>query len=202
MSYGHEDSLAHAVHSPLQQAPFCAAERILNSGVFLMKSVQKGFTLIELMIVVAIIGILAAIAIPAYMNYTIRAQVSEGNTLVDGLETAFDECYANKGTAANCATNTAVGVNNVISGQYVTGVTFTAPGQITVVYGNNANAKILGKDITWTAYASPNGDITWVCAGEAVAPVPAGAVIVNGGTTAAVGAAPMTNNAYLPTVCQ
>jgi type IV pilus assembly protein PilA len=168
-----------------------------------MKSVQKGFTLIELMIVVAIIGILAAIAIPAYMNYTIRAQVSEGNTLVDGLETAFDECYANKGTAANCATNTAVGINNVISGQYVQGVTFTSPGQITVVYGNNANAKIVGKDITWTAYTSQNGDITWVCAGQAVGTIPANTQgPVNGGVAAAVGAAPMTNNAYLPNVCQ
>lgn len=169
-----------------------------------MKSVQKGFTLIELMIVVAIIGILAAIAIPAYMNYTIRAQVSEGNTLVDGLETAFDECYANKGTAAvgSCGDNTDVGVTNAITGQYVTGVTFTAPGQITVVYGANANAKITGKDITWTAYSSLNGDITWVCAGKAVAAIPAGAAIVNGGTAAKVGAAPMTNNAYLPTVCQ
>lgn len=167
-----------------------------------MKSVQKGFTLIELMIVVAIIGILAAIAIPAYMNYTIRAQVSEGNTLVDGLETAFDECYANKGTAVNCGTNAAVGVTKAITGNYVTSVSFTAPGQITVQYGANSNAKIQGKQITWTAYSSANGDITWVCAGAAVAPIPAGASIVTGGTAAAVGAAPMTNAAYLPSICQ
>src|SRR5487761_628404 len=85
---------------------------IHSSGVSPMKSVQKGFTLIELMIVIAIIGILAAIAIPAYQNYTIRAQVSEANSLVGGVETAFDECYANKGAATKCGTLTAVGITN------------------------------------------------------------------------------------------
>ena len=167
-----------------------------------MKSVQKGFTLIELMIVVAIIGILAAIAIPAYMNYTIRAQVSEGNTLVDGLETAFDECYANKGTAANCATNTAVGINQAIQGTYTTSVKFTAPGQITVLYGNQANAKVSGSTLVWSAYTSPNGDITWLCDAGTTATAAAGGLqgTVNGGTTIANGT--ITNKAYLPSVCQ
>ena len=63
-----------------------------------MKSVQKGFTLIELMIVVAIIGILAAIAIPAYQNYTIRSQVTEGLSLADGWKTGIAEFYAQNGT--------------------------------------------------------------------------------------------------------
>ncbi|MEO7200362.1 MAG: prepilin-type N-terminal cleavage/methylation domain-containing protein, partial [Dokdonella sp.] len=62
-----------------------------------MKKMQKGFTLIELMIVVAIIAILAAIAIPAYQDYLVRSQVSEGATLSDGAKTAVAEYYANHG---------------------------------------------------------------------------------------------------------
>ena len=157
------------------------------------------------MIVVAIIGILAAIAIPAYQTYTIRAQVSEASSLSGGLETAFAENYANTGTAA--ATNAAVGIPaaNVISGTYVGTVALTAPGQITVTYGANANAKVSGKTLIYTAYASLNGDIVWVCndGNSATAAIAAqGLVVVNGGAGAVNGSVFTTNPAYLPSVCQ
>jgi type IV pilus assembly protein PilA len=169
-----------------------------------MKSVQKGFTLIELMIVIAIIGILAAIAIPAYQNYTIRAEVSEANSIVGGVETAFDDCYSNKGTAkAACNNLTAVGISSSIQGTYVSTVAMT-DGVITVTYNKTtANKNIQGLNMTFAAYASPNGDISWICSGVATANAPpAGSKLlpVAGGTGATGGT--ITNLSYVPSNCQ
>ena len=169
-----------------------------------MKKIQQGFTLIELMIVVAIIGILAAIAIPAYQNYIIRAQVSEGPSLLGSVETSFDEYYANLGTAAN-ATIPAIGISQAISGKYVSVVAMTT-GQVTVTYGAGANAAITGKTVIWTPYADANGDITWLCdkgtATTATLTANPALVIVNGGATAASGTILAVNASYLPTICQ
>ncbi len=132
----------------------------------MLKQVQKGFTLIELMIVIAIIGILAAIAIPAYQNYTIRAQVTEGLTLADGWKTAISEYYANTGnwpTQANL-TGTQVSV-----GKYESGVTVTTGGTIVITYGGQANAKINGPD---SARWFPTPMPTTTCCGSAVLPRP------------------------------
>src|SRR5208283_1698155 len=101
----------------------------------MLKQVQKGFTLIELMIVIAIIGILAAIAIPAYQNYTIRAQVTEGLTLADGWKTAIAEYYANTGSWPT-VTNLTGTVNSI--GKYESSVTVVTGGAIQITYGGTA----------------------------------------------------------------
>jgi type IV pilus assembly protein PilA len=126
-----------------------------------MKTVQKGFTLIELMIVVAIIGILAAIAIPAYQDYTIRSQVTEGLSLASDLKAAVAETFAQ--TGAWPANNTTIGMTGVKSGKYVTDVSVTT-GTIDITYGGvQANSNIAGKHLALTPKTSANGDVIWNC---------------------------------------
>ncbi|WOD12155.1 pilin [Pseudomonas sp. NyZ704] len=152
---------------------------------------QKGFTLIELMIVVAIIGILAAIALPAYQDYTIRAQAAEGPSLASGLRTSIAEFYSDRGTWP--ANNAALGISQTISGSYVSGIT-SAAGVITVTYGNNANTANLANDtVTLRPAVSPAGDIAWVCSGGRV---PSGATVVG-----AVGSGD-ADPKYLPAACR
>lgn len=125
-----------------------------------MKAMQKGFTLIELMIVVAIIGILAAVAIPAYQDYTAKAQASEGFTILGGLKTPVSEAIAASG-ATGCALPTGA----VVSGKYVSGIaapTWADPScTLVLTYTNaNVNPKVSAKTVTF-AFNSSTG--AWTC---------------------------------------
>jgi len=134
-----------------------------------MKKVQQGFTLIELMIVVAIIGILAAIAIPAYQDYTIRAQVSEGLSLAGGAKAAVTEYYQDRGVMP--ADNATAGLPAAasITGDYVGNVAVGAGGVITVTYsGPDAHSQIAGDSITLTP-ATSAGSVNWICANGSIA---------------------------------
>jgi type IV pilus assembly protein PilA len=165
-----------------------------------MTKLQKGFTLIELMIVVAIIGILAAIAIPAYQDYTIRAQVSEGMNLAAAAKAAVAETYLNRGTAP--ATRTAAGMSPNAAdtnGKYVSSIG-VVNGTITITYGNEANAQIAAKTLELVPYVTPDQSVAWRCGG---APVPgAGTSIMTG--AAYTGGTLVTGSLtrYLPAACR
>jgi type IV pilus assembly protein PilA len=128
-----------------------------------MKKIQQGFTLIELMIVVAIIGILAAIAIPAYQDYVIRAQVTEGYNLTGAAKVAIAENFSNSGVFPGSNASAGIATPASITGKYTTSVTVGAGGTITSLYGKEANAAIAGSTIVLTPSGASGGSVQWDC---------------------------------------
>ena len=132
----------------------------------MVKKVQKGFTLIELMIVVAIIGILAAVAIPAYQDYTVRAKVVEGVTAAGAAKASVADFFMAKNSFPGDNTAAGLGSDTSNSTAYIQKLVVTTNGVISVYYnsatGRGVNA---GDTITFTPTATDTGAIQWVCAG-------------------------------------
>ncbi|WP_050896998.1 pilin [Neisseria meningitidis] len=127
-----------------------------------MNTLQKGFTLIELMIVIAIVGILAAVALPAYQDYTARAQVSEAILLAEGQKSAVTEYYLNHGKWPDGNSNAGVASSSTIKGKYVEKVE-VAKGVITAtMLSTGVNNEIKGKKLSLWA-TRQDGSVKWFC---------------------------------------
>jgi len=159
----------------------------------------QGFTLIELMIVVAIIGILAAIAIPAYQNYTIRAQVTEGLHLAAAAKTQVSEQFLHTGRAPADRVASGMSANATdTNSKYVTSLAVNN-GVITVTYGNGASALITGTTVSLTPYETNENGVVWRC-GASLDP---GLNLMGTGTAQVAAYTPPTiPNEYLPTSCR
>ena len=166
-----------------------------------MTKLQKGFTLIELMIVVAIIGILAAIAIPAYQDYTVRAQVSEGLNLAAAAKAAVAETYLNRGKAPTNRVEAGMTANITdTSGKYVSSVA-VVNGVVEVTYDTpDVNQNIAGETLRLVPYVTVDDSVAWKCGGSNQ---PDGTSIMPGGATPSGGSLAGANFVrYLPAACR
>ncbi|HEZ4792419.1 TPA: pilin [Neisseria meningitidis] len=138
-----------------------------------MNTLQKGFTLIELMIVIAIVGILAAVALPAYQDYTARAQVSEAILLAEGQKSAVTEYYLNHGIWPGDNSSAGVATSSKIKGKYVKEVT-VANGVVTAtMLSSGVNKEIQGKKLSLWAKRQ-DGSVKWFCGQPVTRAAPAG----------------------------
>ncbi|HEZ6885808.1 TPA: pilin [Neisseria meningitidis] len=162
-----------------------------------MNTLQKGFTLIELMIVIAIVGILAAVALPAYQDYTARAQVSEAILLAEGQKSAVTEYYLNHGKWPGNNSDAGVASASDIKGKYVEKVEVKNGVVTATMASSNVNKEIKGKKLSLWAKRQ-DGSVKWFCG----LPVERTAPNTNDEVTAANGTDKKIDTKHLPSTCR
>ncbi|MFW3411043.1 pilin [Neisseria meningitidis] len=163
-----------------------------------MNTLQKGFTLIELMIVIAIVGILAAVALPAYQDYTARAQVSEAILLAEGQKSAVTEYYLNHGIWPGDNSSAGVASSSTIKGKYVKSVEVKNGVVTATMLSSGVNKEIQGKKLSLWAKRQ-DGSVKWFC-GQPVTRNAANADAVKADTAAANGK--KIDTKHLPSTCR
>ncbi|MBW3898090.1 prepilin-type N-terminal cleavage/methylation domain-containing protein [Neisseria meningitidis] len=162
-----------------------------------MNTLQKGFTLIELMIVIAIVGILAAVALPAYQDYTARAQVSEAILLAEGQKSAVTEYYLNHGEWPDGNSSAGVASSSTIKGKYVQKVEVNNGVVTATMLSSGVNKEIQGKKLSLWAKRQ-DGSVKWFC-GQ---PVTRDANATNDDVKAATDTAKKIDTKHLPSTCR
>jgi len=167
----------------------------------LNRKLEKGFTLIELMIVVAIIGILASLAVSAYQTYTVRSQVAEAINMATHAKVPIVDAFNNTGVPP--AGRLEAGMSAAATdtrGRYVSQVNIVN-GRIDVMMGNFVHADVFGDVISFTPYLLPGGGVLWRC-GAAAVPGGGAVLLTDGGGNTAAYVASTLSSRYMPSTCR